>query len=156
VAAGHSSGGHLALWAAARPRLPKASPLYGPDPLPIKGVVTLAGIGDLDLYRIHGPGACDERLVVERLVDTADRGPWDVYTDTSPAAMLPLGVPQVVISGAVDPIVPAAFGHAYAARAAAAGDRVQEITINDAAHFELIDPQSSAFAQVRAAIEQFQ
>jgi hypothetical protein len=33
---------------------------------------------------------------------------------------------------------------------------VQEITIARAGHFELIEPKSSAFASVRAAIEQFQ
>lgn len=155
VAAGHSSGGHFALWAAARPRLPKNSPLYRDDPLRIARVVSLAGIGDLDLYRLHGPGACGGPRVIEALVGAAARGPWDLYSDTSPAMLLPIGVPQTMISGAVDPIVPAAFGRAYAARAASAGDRVQEITIAEAGHFELIDPKSSAFEKVRSMIEQF-
>ena len=155
VTAGHSSGGHLALWAAARPRLPKTSPLYRKNSLPIKRVVSLAGIGDLDAYRVHGPGACGGPGVIDLLVGTPSRGPWDVFTDTSPAALLPIGVPQTIISGAIDPIVPAAFGRVYAARAASAGDRVQEITIAEAGHFELIDPKSSAFEKVRSMIERF-
>ena len=48
--AGHSAGGHLALWAAARDRLPAESPLRTARPLPIRGVVSLAGITDLDAY----------------------------------------------------------------------------------------------------------
>ncbi len=40
VAVGHSAGGHLALWAAARDRLPGGSPLFARRPLPIAAVVS--------------------------------------------------------------------------------------------------------------------
>lgn len=156
VAAGHSAGGHFALWAAARPRLPKSSPLYRPDPLPIAGVVSIAGIGDLNAYRLQGPPACGGPGVIDALVGAAVRGPWDIYTDTSPAALLPIGVPQAIVSGTLDPIVPAPFGQAYAAMANAAGDRVQEITIANASHFDLIDPQSPVFEKIRSLIEAFE
>ena len=152
IVVGHSAGGHFALWAAARAHLPKASPVYRANPLPIAQVVSLAGIGDLKAYRNRGSGACGEPRTIDALVGYAHRNPFDIYTDTSPAALLPLGVPQTIISGARDPIVPAAFGDAYAAKAKAAGDRVKAITIKDAGHFELIDPQSKAFETVRAAI----
>lgn len=152
VVAGHSAGGHLALWLAARRRLPKTSPVYRADPLPIARVVSLAGIGDLKAYRNRGPGACGEPRTIDALVGYARRNPFDIYTDTSPAALLPLGVPQTIISGALDPIVPAAFGTAYAGKAQAAGDPVKAITIAGAGHFELIDPKSKAFETVRAAI----
>jgi len=155
VVVGHSSGGHLALWAAARQRLAKTSPLYRDNALPMKGVVSLAGIADLDAYRVYGPPVCGGPGVIDSLVGRASRGPWDIFTDTSPADMVPLGVPQAIISGARDPIVPPPFGKGYAAKAAAAGDRVQENTIGDAGHFELIDPNSRAFADVRAAIIRF-
>jgi len=42
VLVGHSAGGQLALWAAARRRLPRGDRLYRPDPLPVAGVVSLA------------------------------------------------------------------------------------------------------------------
>lgn len=155
VAVGHSAGGHLALWASARPRLPKASVLRHGTPLPIKAVVSLAGIDDLAAYRAAGPPACGGPRVIDLLDGMASRGPWDVFTDTSPAEMLPLGVPQTIVSGALDPIVPAPFGRAYAAKAKAAGDPVQEITLADAGHFELIDPQSSAFERIRSIIAQY-
>ena len=48
IAAGHSAGGHLALWLAARSHLPKSSPLYSEDPIALDGVVSLAGIADLE------------------------------------------------------------------------------------------------------------
>lgn len=51
IVVGHSAGGELALWLAARGHLPKDSPLYIRDPLPLKGVVSLAGITDLRKYR---------------------------------------------------------------------------------------------------------
>jgi len=156
VVVGHSTGGHLALWAAARDRLPADSPLTRKDALRIKGVVTLAGIADLQTYRDRGPGACSERQVVDQFVAAAARWPDNVFADTSPVALLPLGVPQIVISGAFDPIVPAAFGRYYTQLAAAAGDKVEEITLTNAGHFELIDPSSAAFAQVRLAIERLQ
>ncbi len=155
VAVGHSAGGHLALWAAARPRLPKASLLRTANPLPIKAVVSLAGIGDLAAYRDSGPPACGGPRVIDLLDGTGSRSPWDIFTDTSPAEMLPLGVPQTIVSGALDPIVPAPFGRAYAAKAKAAGDPVNEITFADAGHFELIDPQSSAFEQIRSIIARY-
>jgi acetyl esterase/lipase len=152
AAVGHSSGGHLALWAAARPRLPKTSALRRDRPLPITQVVSLAGIADLAAFRDHGPPACGGPAVIDQLVNTATRGPWDMFLDTSPTALLPIGVPQVIVSGALDPIVPAVFGNSYAAQAAAAGDRVQNLVIPDASHFELIDPQSSAFDKIRSLI----
>src|SRR3712207_3162077 len=50
VLAGHSAGGHLALWAAARRHLPAASPLHQPDPFVPSAVISLAGIGDLKAF----------------------------------------------------------------------------------------------------------
>ena len=156
VAVGHSAGGHLALWAAARRRLPKSSPLTRGNPLSIKAVVSLAGIADLSTYRAEGPPVCGGPRVIDLLDGTASRGPWDVFKDTSPAEMLPIGVPQAIVSGALDPIVPATFGHAYAAKASTAGDPMLDITISDAGHFELIDPQSSGFETIRSIIARFQ
>ncbi len=152
VAVGHSAGGHLAMWAAARPRLAASSRLRGEHPLPVKAVVSLAGILDLAAYRDRGPAACGGPRVIEMLVGAAARDPRVMFADTSPREMLPAGVPQTIISGALDPIVPAIFGRDYAVAASAAGDRVKEITIEGAGHFELIDPQSNAFESIRSAI----
>jgi acetyl esterase/lipase len=154
VLVGHSAGGHLALWDAARPRLPKTSPLAGGDPLPVTGVVSLAGINDLQAYRASGPDACGGPPTIDELVGASQRATANVYADTSPAALVPLGVRQVIVSGDLDPIVPTAFGRDYAAKARAAGDGLQVINIPGAGHFELIDPRSVAWRTIAPAIEQ--
>jgi len=150
VLSGHSAGGHLATWALARPRLAAASPLACADPLPVRGAVPLAGIIDLVAYHRDGPDECGGPGVIEALVDAARGG--DVYADTSPPRLLPLGARQVVISGALDHIVPSRFANAYAAAAQAAGDLVTAIDFEDAGHFELIDPTSDAWPAIRAEI----
>ena len=150
VVAGHSAGGHLTTWATGRAQLPKASPLRVAKPLKIRGAVSLAGINDLAAYRATGPDACGGPDTIDRL--TAGAALPD-YADTSPPAFLPIKVPLAVISGQQDPIVPPAFGVDFAARAKAAGDRVEEITIPEAGHFELIDPASAAWPQVLAVID---
>jgi hypothetical protein len=58
---------------------------------------------------------------------------------------------QVIVSGTNDGIVPARFGHDYAARAMAAGDRLEVLDL-PGDHFALIDPASSAGATLRAKI----
>jgi acetyl esterase/lipase len=47
VSIGHSAGDHLAMWLAARPKVPADSDLYVADPLPMVGVVNLDGPPDL-------------------------------------------------------------------------------------------------------------
>ncbi len=148
---GHSAGGHLALWAAARDRLPADSPLRVADPLPIRGVVSLAGIADLEAYRQTGPDACGGPSTIDGLVGVQQPGGRDVFADTSPPALLPLGDRQVVISGALDPIVPPRFGEDYATAAAARGDPARSVVLEGAGHFELIDPTSAAWPRVAKA-----
>ncbi|HKV59624.1 MAG TPA: alpha/beta hydrolase, partial [Ktedonobacteraceae bacterium] len=64
VPIGHSAGGHLAFWLAARPRISTNSPLTGSSiadyeseqatPLPLAGVISLAGVLDLETaWRLH-------------------------------------------------------------------------------------------------------
>src|SRR5262245_2723310 len=43
VLVGHSAGGHLALWAAVRDRLPASSPIYRADPFIPRSGISLAG-----------------------------------------------------------------------------------------------------------------
>ena len=150
---GHSAGGHLALWAAARDRLPAESPLRTADPLPVRGVVSLAGIADLDAYRQTGPDACGGPSTIDGLVGVQQAGGRDVFADTSPPALLPLGDRQLVISGALDRIVPPRFGQDYAAAAAARGDPAQSVVLEGAGHFEIIDPTSTVWPRIVAAFD---
>jgi acetyl esterase/lipase len=147
---GHSAGGQLALWAAARSRLPAASPLRAGDPLPIRLVVTLAGINDLAAYHQSGP-ACGGGATIDTLIDARRRGP-DAFAETSPRSLLPIGVPQIVVSGDNDGIVPASFGRDYAAAAKAAGDAISVLDLSGEDHFALIDPGSAGWPGLRAQI----
>lgn len=152
VFSGHSAGGHLALWAAARPKLPEDSPLYSEDPLVPDAVVTLAGINDLAAYRAHGPDACGGPETIDSLVGAETRETEALYADTSPPRLLPIGVDQLIVSGAVDPIVPPQFGEWYVKEAEQAGDRVRGAVYPDSGHFELIDPASPAWTEIRGEI----
>jgi acetyl esterase/lipase len=150
VIAGHSAGGHLALWAAARHRITDG-PLAAEAPLPVAGVVSLAGIPDLEAFSADGPGRCGEPDTVTSLIGP-ERGA-DGFADTSPSRLLPLGVAQTMISGELDAIIPPAFGTRYADTARAAGDPVREMILPGAGHFELIDPAAPAWAVIVADIE---
>lgn len=153
VTVGHSAGGHLAVWAAGRSGLPASNPLRGKRPLKIRAVVSLAGIVDLAGYRETGPDACGGPSTIDAITGAADRAGQDVFADTSPMAMAPIGVPQTVVSGDLDPIVPTRFGHAYGARAAGLGDTVAIYDMPGAGHFELIDSTSEAWPVIRAQIQ---
>jgi acetyl esterase/lipase len=144
IAVGHSAGGQLALWAAARARLPQDSPLRSADAVHVSAVVTLAGINDLAAYRQSGP-ACDGASTISQLINAPPRPLDQALADTSPRALLPLGVPQLIASGSSDGIVPPHFGRDYALAARAAGDKVDALDLSGADHFGLIDPSSPAW-----------
>jgi acetyl esterase/lipase len=154
VLVGHSAGGQLALWAAARARLPKTSALRVGDPLPVAGVVTLGGIDDLQTYQRVGPEACGGPATITALVKTGRPPGAKAFADTSPAELLPIGVRQTVISGDLDLIVPPIFGADYAAKAAKAGDKVEAVVIPRTGHFDLIDPLSDGWKRVEPLIDQ--
>jgi acetyl esterase/lipase len=77
VAVGHSAGGHLAMWLAARRHLPASSPLRATNPLAIHGVVSLAGILDLKGYREDG-AACGGAPTVDGITGAMSRAGHDV------------------------------------------------------------------------------
>ncbi len=151
VVSGHSAGGHLALWVAGRDRLPASSPLRSENPLPVRGAIALAGIADLASYREAGPDACGGPSTIDGLVGVQATEDRNVFADTSPPALLPLGDRQVVVSGALDHIVPPRFGQAYAAAASSAGDPATSVVLEGAGHFELIDPTSAVWPRILEA-----
>jgi acetyl esterase/lipase len=137
VAVGHSAGGHLALWLAARPRLPADSPLRTPNPIPIRTVVSLGGLPDLE-EAARPPGSGCGTEVIGRL--TGGR-----FADTSVPRLAPLGVRQVLINGDQDRIIPTAYAEGYAAPMRAAGDDVRVRMVNRTGHVELIAPGTAAW-----------
>jgi acetyl esterase/lipase len=145
VALGQSAGGHLALWAAARHRLPKASPLWRADPLPIRAVVSLGGIGDLEGQGDVFAGACGPEPI-PKVIGLATRA--HAYADTSPAELLPSGVRVVMISGEFDHVMPPATGRDYVARLQKAGDTGEAVAIPGVGHFDVVIPTTDAWKQV--------
>jgi acetyl esterase/lipase len=147
VVAGHSAGGHLALWLAGRHKLPETSPLFSAVALPVRGVVSLAGIPDLaDGVK---SGICSQACR-ELLAGLPDEAP-DRYRQASPAELLPLGVPQWHLVGLLDRDVPVDYLQRYAAMAGQQ-DEVHLELLPDVGHYELILPSSSAWSAVRKAV----
>ena len=146
---GHSAGGHLALWAAGRHKIPEGDPLYVPDPFLPKAAISLAGVSSLSM-------AWEQKLsngvVLELMGGTPDEVP-ERYPTASPIEMLPLGVRQVLIHGTEDENVPFAMSEAYEKAARAAGDSVELIKLRGAGHFEVIDPQMGEWTEVLRAIQ---
>lgn len=148
VAVGHSAGGHLGLWLAGRRRLPATSALYRPNPLKLKGVISLAGIPDL--AEALAQEICQD-MVKQLLGGRPDEMPGR-FRDGAPAALLPLGVPQILINGTHDHVVPAAYIERYARAAALAGDDVRLEILPDTGHFEIVVPGTTVWPMVRSAI----
>jgi acetyl esterase/lipase len=148
VTVGHSAGGHLALWLAARRRIPAGHPLAAPDPLPVRRAVGLAAVSDLRMCWELG---LSNGVAAEFLGGSPDTVP-ERYAVGSPAALLPLGVPQVLIHGTEDDTVPLAVSEVYRDTAVALGDPVMLIPLPGLEHFALIDPESAAWPVVREAV----
>lgn len=148
VAVGHSAGGHLALWLAARPRLDTGSELRRENPLKLAGAVALGGPGDLRDFTMYDESICGSS-VVEQLLGGPPESVPRRYAQASPAELLPLGTRQVLIVGEQDDVMPRASRDRYVAAARKAGDKIDLVVIPDAGHFEVIAPTTSAWPIVR-------
>ena len=146
VLVGHSAGGHLALWAAARQSLSPASPLHAPSPFAPHAVISLAGVGDLEAFARFVPLFCGPGIL-ERLM------PSGKMAEVSPAA-LPPAAPVVMVSGVLDRLVPPYVAHDYArAQRGKPGAAVRLLDIPQAGHFDLVMPNTPAWEEVRRLVE---
>ena len=132
---GHSAGGHLALALAARQNQ-------------LRGVLALAPLSDLRrAYGLH----LSNDAVVEFLAGTPSQVP-EHYAEASPIE-LPISVPQIIIHGTHDDIVPVAMSRSYVDAKHKHGENLRLLEL-DCGHFEPIDPSSEAWAVVQhAALE---
>lgn len=138
-AVGHSAGGHLAFWAAARPTLPAGAPGAVPV-VAIGAAVSQAGVLDLALAADVKPSAEPTRALM---------GPPDAeplrYELASPRARVPLGIPQLLLHGDRDETVSIRIATSYAAAARDAGDPCELRVLGGVGHFEHIDARSSVW-----------
>ena len=151
VVLGHSAGGHLAMWAAGRSRVPKQSAIYMADPLPVRGAVDLAGPLDLSAHIAEYESLCRDSVITTLLGGTPASRP-ERYAEASPIKLLPYGIPQVLVLGTYEDFVPMPLVQAYAAAARHAGDSVRVIHVRGAGHFEVASPRSYAWPPVNRAI----
>lgn len=139
---GHSAGGHLAVWAAARPGLPPAAPGAAPA-VSLTGVLSQAGV--LDLRRAAaeqlGTGAAQEFLGGSPAEQPGR------YAVADPAQRVPLGVPVVCVHGRADTNVPVSQSRSYVRAATEAGDRAELVEV-DGDHFVVIDVDSPAWVEI--------
>jgi acetyl esterase/lipase len=150
VAVGHSAGGQLAVWAAARPGLPGGVVGSGVA-VPLRGAVSQAGVLDLAT-------AAEQRLgggVVVALLGGEPTARPDRYRLASPISRLPIGVPLALVHGDSDPLVPIAQSERFVAAAEAVGERVEFTRLAGIGHFELIDPSAPAWRICREHLDRF-
>jgi acetyl esterase/lipase len=123
IIAGHSAGGHLALWLAAQKG----------DSLPLRGVISLAGISDLLAYEALA-NECASSL--PKLLGGTSLEEPDRWAQVDPLRLLPLPVPSVFIHGELDDIVPLAQSECM-------GGTLH--VVKGGGHFDMLSPHSEAF-----------
>ncbi|WP_315974442.1 alpha/beta hydrolase [Microvirga sesbaniae] len=99
VLVGHSAGGHLAVWAAARKGLPTASPLHVSSPFMPRAAISLAGVGDLKSFAKSIPLHCGNGIL--KILAPPDR-----LAEVSPAVLPAPDATTVMVSGVLDRLVP--------------------------------------------------
>jgi acetyl esterase/lipase len=145
IVAGHSSGGHLAMWLAARGKIPAKNPLYAKDPLPLKGAIDIDG--PIELTNHEPPESiCGVPAIQQFLGGTPAEQPQR-YRDATIASYLPTGVPQVLLLATFDAPIRGDL-EAYAAKAKAAGDRFTIVTLKGSNHFDVISPRTPSWKTV--------
>ncbi len=147
VLAGHSAGGHLALWAASRHRLPAGS-RWRAERSQWRGVVALAAVSDLaGSYR----KALGQQAAGALMGGEPDRFDDNRYLEADPSRLVPVGAPVWLLHGMADDRVPYLMTLDYARWARAAGARASDATcvlLPGAGHFAVIDPLSQEWPQV--------
>jgi acetyl esterase/lipase len=133
-AVGHSAGGQLALWAAARPSFAAGAPGAGPRVV-LRSVAALAPVTDL-----ARAGASARALVGGGPADVPDR-----YAMADPMRRAPLDVPVLLVHPADDATVPLARSREYAAAARERGGDVELVEPPTGGHRGVIDPSSPAW-----------
>jgi len=141
---GHSAGGHLALWAAARERLAAGAP--GADPaIRLRRAVGQAAVCDLaGAYRMWHGGA------VQALMGGSPEQLPERYAAGDPIELVPLGIPALLVHGTEDKTVSVRLSRNYAERARGAGGQVELIEIAGPAggHRAHIDPRGEPWRAV--------
>lgn len=125
VVMGHSAGGHLALWLAAQ------------NNLPIRGVVSLAGISDLKAYEKLGN---DCAASLPGLLGGTSYEVPERWAMANPIELPPIRIPVSLIHGNRDTIVPLAQSESFAIAA-----RCELHIVKGGGHFDMVSPHAKSF-----------
>jgi acetyl esterase/lipase len=122
---GHSAGGQLAIWAAAR----------ADSRVEIRRVVAQSAV--LDMVAAGEPAA--------EFLGGSPRDVPERYAAADPMQLVPIGKPTLVVHGADDETVPLKRSRAYVEAARAVGDPVELVEPVPGHHRVHIDPRSEAW-----------
>jgi acetyl esterase/lipase len=149
---GHSAGGHLALWAAARDKLPPGAPgqVAGGPPVPLRQAIVQAGVCDLAAAYRRWHGGAARALMGGGPDEFPER-----YAAGDPAALIPLEMPALLVHGVIDEVVSIELSRSYANAARSVGAAVELVEIEGAAgrHRTHLDPRSAAWAAVTPRLD---
>jgi pimeloyl-ACP methyl ester carboxylesterase len=95
---------------------------------------------------------CGQEKMVQQLLGGSPEEVPARYAQTSPIELLPIGVRQIVISGADDWSVPPEDSRRYVEAARAAGDPVEHVIVGHAGHHEYNVPGAVTWSAVKGAV----
>jgi acetyl esterase/lipase len=149
AAIGHSAGGQLAVWAAARHTLRPGAAGSSPR-VRIGAVVSQAGVLDLRLAARLSPSDEPTRALLGSPEENES-----AYSLASPRERVPLGLPQLLLHGEDDDTVSMRIAESYAAAAREAGDSCELVVLPRTGHFEHIDASSDAWRVAREWLDRY-
>jgi acetyl esterase/lipase len=150
VVLGHSSGGQLGLWLAARSKLPATSEIHTSNPLPLKHIVDFDGPPDLAAAQPFESDYCPIPAITQFTGGTPATQPQR-YHDGSAQPFLPLGIPQTIVAAGLLEGTPQLVT-SYKAAAEQKGDSITVLTLKDATHFTPLDPATAEGKKLIATI----
>jgi pimeloyl-ACP methyl ester carboxylesterase len=116
----------------------------------LAGAVAQAGVVDLrEAARLRLSRRAAEKLLAGSPTKWPGR-----YDLASPLERLPLGLPQLLVHGDADDVVPIGIARGYADRAAYAGDPCELVELAGCGHDEHLDPGGRAWAAVVRWLEE--
>lgn len=149
VVVGHSAGGHLGLWLAARQHLPEGAPGASARPLALRGVLALAAIPDLS--SAYAAGVCGSS--VRELLGAAPAEAHASVALASPAELPPTRIPHVHLVGEHDAIVPPDWLSTCVERMRGGGQDARFRVLSSVGHMEPVVAASSTWADVLATLQ---
>lgn len=138
IVIGHSAGGHLALWLAARQSIPPSSSLYKENPLKVRKVISMGGVVDLKNFQQQGKDMCGSDVITRLL---GQKNIEQRYNETSPINLLPFDAEQILIYGTDDPIQNPSID-TYIDKARKAGNKIQKFEVKHVGHHGYNVPNS--------------